>query len=86
MKARTREPDDSGRRLPLNGILAVSERLRHYGLRGSVDRAIQLARKRVSLDERHIWYEFPLEADRPRMRLLPELTLIKAGNRVFQCG
>lgn len=63
----------------MSGISAVSERLRHYGLRGSVNETIRVARKRVSLDYSHIWYELPLKGDRPRKSLSSELTLIKAS-------
>lgn len=54
-------------------------RLRRHGLKGMVGAAIHLARLRVHLDEAHVWYELPLEAERPRMRLPSALSLVRAG-------
>lgn len=58
-------------------------RLRHglarYGLRGAIRRALELAKGRLFLQEEHIWYELPLEAERPARPLEPGLRLLEAG-------
>lgn len=62
-----------------NAISRLRRRFQNEGIKGTVSGIVKYARRRTYLDETHVWYELPLEVERPRRDLSPELTLIKAG-------
>jgi RimJ/RimL family protein N-acetyltransferase len=54
--------------------------LRRDGVRGSLRRAAKRAVGYVALREHHVWLMVDLQADRPKPRLAPELTLMRPGS------
>lgn len=65
--------------IPNNPILRIRNQLRRHGLRVTIDKVAQRAWKKVYLDETHVWYELPLGTERPRMKLLSGLELVRGG-------
>lgn len=62
-----------------NPLLRIRNQLRRHGLRAIIDKVAQRARKKVYLDETHVWYELPLVSERPRVKLLAGLELVRGG-------
>jgi RimJ/RimL family protein N-acetyltransferase len=58
--------------------------LRRDGVRGSLRRAAKRAAGYVALREHHVWLMVDLQADRPKPRLAPELTLMRPGSSDLQ--
>jgi hypothetical protein len=52
-----------------------------YGLKATISKVLTSARKRIYLDETHVWYKLSLDTDRARVRRLPGLSLIQASVR-----
>jgi hypothetical protein len=54
---------------------------RHYGLKAAASKVLTFARKRIYVDETHVWYELTLGPNRPRVDRLPNLSLTRVGVR-----
>src|ERR1700681_4330094 len=55
----------------------VGRYLHRHGLTGSTRLLVSLARRSVYLRERHVWYLLDLSYERPLIKLLPGLRLVK---------
>lgn len=70
-----------GKVLSSNVILRLRYSFRRYGLKATISKILTFARKRIYLDETHVWYKLSLGTDRARVGRLPGLSLIQASVR-----
>src|SRR3954469_12959713 len=66
---------------PSNVVLRLWYRFRRYGLKTTISKILAFARKRIYLDETHVWYELFLGTERAGVGRLPGLSLIHASVR-----
>jgi GNAT superfamily N-acetyltransferase len=64
-----------------NVVLRLWSSFRRYGLKGTISKILTVARKRIYLDETHVWYKLSLATDRAHVARLPGLSLIQASVR-----
>jgi RimJ/RimL family protein N-acetyltransferase len=61
-----------------NIIFRVRYHLSHYGLKATIVKVAEWLRVRAYLKETHVWCELPLEVERPRRDLPPDVELVRA--------
>ena len=60
-------------------ISRIRQFIRRHGLKATMGMIVDRTRMKVYLDDNHIWFELPLGVERPRMKLLSGLELMRAG-------
>ncbi len=65
--------------IPSNPISRIRQFIRRHGLRATIGMIVEHIRMKLYLDDNHVWYELSLGVERPRMKLLSGLELIRAG-------
>ena len=65
--------------IPSDPISRIRQLIRRHGLRAAMVRILEYLRMKIYPDEKYVWYELPLGTERPRMRLLSGLELVRAG-------
>src|SRR5215212_7085995 len=66
---------------PSNVVLRLWYSIRRYGLKTTISKILAFARKKIYLDETHVWYELSLGTERAGVGRLPGLSLIQASVR-----